>query len=138
MLTDAKNSGAGNDQEIGVIEAEFAQPSTANHTDIGHALYKEALDMDPTERDIIAKRVLRKLDFIVLPMVSYVFLCQFKLILIFIQMCFVYFLSFLDKSTLNYANAYGLQADLHLVGREYCASLPFHINALRTSWTDAD
>lgn len=34
-------------------------------------------------------------------------------------MCFVYFLSFLDKQTLNYANAYGLQADLGLKGTDY-------------------
>jgi len=34
-------------------------------------------------------------------------------------MCFVYFLSFLDKQTLNYANAYNLQKDLHLHGNEY-------------------
>lgn len=34
-------------------------------------------------------------------------------------MCFVYFLSFLDKQTLNYANAYSLQTDLHLHGNQY-------------------
>lgn len=34
-------------------------------------------------------------------------------------MCFVYFLSFLDKQTLNYANAYNLQSDLNLHGNEY-------------------
>ncbi|KIM92936.1 hypothetical protein OIDMADRAFT_62060 [Oidiodendron maius Zn] len=90
------------DKEIGVIEGQFTAVSSQDHTDIAHVLYKESLEMDPMEREIIAKRVLRKLDFVVLPM-----------------MCFVYFLSFLDKSTLNYANAYGLQTDLHLVGRNY-------------------
>ncbi len=34
-------------------------------------------------------------------------------------MCFIYFLGYLDKQTLNYANAYGLKADLGLVGRDY-------------------
>lgn len=34
-------------------------------------------------------------------------------------MCWVYFIQFLDKQTLNYSNAYGLQTDLNLVGREY-------------------
>jgi len=34
-------------------------------------------------------------------------------------MSFAYLLSFLDKQTLNYANAYGLQADVGLVGRDY-------------------
>lgn len=34
-------------------------------------------------------------------------------------MCFIYFLSFLDKQTLNYANAYGFQDDIGLHGRDY-------------------
>lgn len=34
-------------------------------------------------------------------------------------MCFVYFLNFIDKQTLNYANAYSFQADLGLVGNQY-------------------
>ena len=34
-------------------------------------------------------------------------------------MCWVYFLQFMDKQTLNLANAYSLQADLGLVGRDY-------------------
>lgn len=34
-------------------------------------------------------------------------------------MCFVYLLSFLDKQTLNYSNAYGLQEDLGLHGNQY-------------------
>jgi len=34
-------------------------------------------------------------------------------------MCWVYFLQFLDKQTLNLSNAYTLQADLHLVARDY-------------------
>jgi len=29
----------------------------------------------------------------------------------------------MDKSSLNYANAYGLQTDLHLFGRDYCKLL---------------
>jgi MFS family permease len=34
-------------------------------------------------------------------------------------MIFVYFLGFLDKATLNYANAFTLQKDLHLQGNQY-------------------
>jgi MFS family permease len=34
-------------------------------------------------------------------------------------MCLIYLLSFLDKQTLNYANAYGLQTDLNMAGRDY-------------------
>jgi MFS family permease len=34
-------------------------------------------------------------------------------------MCWVYFLQFMDKQTLNLANAYTLQTDLNLQGRDY-------------------
>jgi hypothetical protein len=71
MARHSKGSSVGDDHEIGVVEAEFTEMSSADHTDIAHALYKESLEMDPIEREIIAKRVLRKLDFIVLPMVSH-------------------------------------------------------------------
>ncbi len=81
---------------------EFGKLADDRHTDIAYGLYKESLEMDPVQRELIAKKVLRKLDFIVLPM-----------------MCFIYFLQFLDKQTLNYANAYSLQKDLHLHGNEY-------------------
>ncbi|KAI8282142.1 hypothetical protein K4K60_003720 [Colletotrichum sp. SAR11_57] len=72
------------------------------HTDIGYDYYLESQAMDPARRDAIAKQVLRKIDLILLP-----------------SMCLIYLMSFLDKQTLNYANAYGLQADLGLEGRDY-------------------
>ncbi|ERS99605.1 Major Facilitator Superfamily protein [Sporothrix schenckii 1099-18] len=72
------------------------------HHDVAYDMFEESLRMDPAERDVLAKRVLLKLDLIVLPM-----------------MCIVYFFSFLDKSTLNYANAYGLTTDLGLKGNQY-------------------
>ncbi|ETN45930.1 uncharacterized protein HMPREF1541_00112 [Cyphellophora europaea CBS 101466] len=34
-------------------------------------------------------------------------------------MCLIYLLSFLDKQTLNFSNAFGLQESLNLVGRDY-------------------
>lgn len=34
-------------------------------------------------------------------------------------MCGTYMISFLDKQTLNYSNAYGLQADTHMTGNDY-------------------
>ena len=34
------------------------------------------------------------------------------------QMCFIYLMSFLDKTSLNYANAYGIQKDLGFVGNK--------------------
>ncbi|KAF9880446.1 hypothetical protein CkaCkLH20_02400 [Colletotrichum karsti] len=72
------------------------------HTDIGYEYYLQSQGMDPAQREAIAKKVLRKIDFILLP-----------------AMCLVYLLSFLDKQTLNYSNAYGLQKDLGLEGRDY-------------------
>lgn len=74
----------------------------AAHSDIAYELYEESLRMDPIRRGMLAKTVLRKLDFVVLPM-----------------MCLVYLMSFLDKQTLNYSNAYGLQEDLNLHGTDY-------------------
>lgn len=41
------------------------------HDDVAYALFEESLQMNPAERDILAKRVLRKLDLIVLPMVRW-------------------------------------------------------------------
>lgn len=40
------------------------------HDDVAYDMFEESLRMDAAERDIIAKRVLLKLDLIVLPMVS--------------------------------------------------------------------
>lgn len=70
MATQKKTFSDGGDKEIGVVESDSVTISIKDHTDIAHNLYKESLDMDPIERDIVAKRVLRKLDFIVLPMVG--------------------------------------------------------------------
>ena len=43
--------------------------SDCMHTDIGFELYREALLMDPAEREAIARRVKMKLDCILMPMV---------------------------------------------------------------------
>lgn len=40
------------------------------HTDIGYDYYLESQAMDPARRDAIAKQVLRKIDFILLPSVG--------------------------------------------------------------------
>ena len=56
--------------EQGVVAVHSKHVSDGDHTDIALALYKESLSMDPSERDRIAKTVLRKLDFVVLPMVN--------------------------------------------------------------------
>ncbi|KAF4431487.1 Major facilitator superfamily [Fusarium acutatum] len=72
------------------------------HSDVGLEYYRQSQLMDPARREEVAKKVLRKIDFILLP-----------------SMCLIYLLSFLDKQTLNYASAYGLKKDLNLVGNNY-------------------
>lgn len=80
--------------------------------------------MDPIEREMLAKKVKKKLYFILLPMGSaHTFWHTMSSKLMPVQMRFVYFLSFMDKSSLNYANTYGLQTDLHLVCQDYCKRL---------------
>ena len=39
------------------------------HLDMAIELYAESLELDPARRELVAKKVLRKLDFILLPMV---------------------------------------------------------------------
>ncbi|KAH7035836.1 MFS transporter [Microdochium trichocladiopsis] len=72
------------------------------HVDIGLAYFQQSQTMDPAHREAVARRVLKKIDFVLLP-----------------AMCLIYLLSFLDKQTLNYANVYGLKTDLGLVGNQY-------------------
>ncbi|RDW79858.1 major facilitator superfamily protein-3 [Coleophoma cylindrospora] len=72
------------------------------HTDKGLDLFQQSLQYDTEQLARDSVKVRRKLDFIVLPM-----------------MMTTYMLSFLDKQTLNYSNAYGLQADTHMTGDDY-------------------
>ncbi|KAH8658442.1 MFS transporter [Xylariales sp. PMI_506] len=69
---------------------------------LGKEMLLRSMQYDPAQLEADSKKVLRKLDFIVLPM-----------------MMTTYMLSFLDKQTLNYSNAYGLQADTHMTGDDY-------------------
>ncbi|EXJ91389.1 hypothetical protein A1O1_04501 [Capronia coronata CBS 617.96] len=82
---------------------QFLKGTNINDPNIlGRELLEKALefDEDQLERDSI--KVRRKLDFMVVPM-----------------MMTTYMLSFLDKQTLNYSNAYGLQEDTHMSGDDY-------------------
>lgn len=69
---------------------------------IGRHLFEQAAQYDPAQLEADAARVRRKLDFLLLPM-----------------MCGTYMISFLDKQTLNYSNAYGLQEDTNMSGDDY-------------------
>lgn len=89
------------------------------HHDVGLEIFEEALGMDPDVRQRLVRRIRMKLDFGLLPVVS----CQphaqrIPKVLTY-QMCFIYLMSFLDKQTLNYGNAYDLQDDLHFAGDSY-------------------
>ncbi|EEP78541.1 predicted protein [Uncinocarpus reesii 1704] len=72
------------------------------HTDIGFELYQQSLQYDQEELAKSVDKVRWKLDLMVLPM-----------------MMTTYMLSFLDKQTLNYSNAFGLQADTNMTGDDY-------------------
>ncbi|KAI4603818.1 hypothetical protein KJ359_003638 [Pestalotiopsis sp. 9143b] len=60
------------------------------------------------------KRVLRKIDYTILPM-----------------MCFIFFLQYLDKQTLSYASVFGLITDLGMTSSQYswCSSI-FYVGQL--------
>ncbi|KAF8860424.1 MFS allantoate transporter [Acephala macrosclerotiorum] len=77
-------------------------PDAEKHADIAYDLFEQSHQYDPAQLEKDSIKVRRKLDFIVLPM-----------------MMMTYMLSFLDKQTLNYSNAYGLQADTHMTGDDY-------------------
>jgi hypothetical protein len=102
-----------NKNEITPVKSEadgkISEKPDQDHTVIGYGFYQESLEMDHVQREMLAKKVKKKLDFILLPMVSaHTFGHTISSKLMRVQICFVYFLSFMDKSSLNYANAYGL------------------------------
>ncbi|KAL2839738.1 major facilitator superfamily domain-containing protein [Aspergillus pseudoustus] len=70
--------------------------------EVGKDYFQQSLQYDPAQLERDAVKVCRKLDFYVLPM-----------------MMMTYMLSFLDKQTLNYSNAYGLQEDTNMTGDDY-------------------
>ncbi|KAF1915901.1 major facilitator superfamily domain-containing protein [Ampelomyces quisqualis] len=70
--------------------------------DIGADLYLEVRQYSREELDAERRVVLRKIDWIIMPMI-----------------CITYTIQFLDKLSLNYANAYTLTPDLGLQGQRY-------------------
>ncbi|KAF2030864.1 allantoin permease [Setomelanomma holmii] len=70
--------------------------------DIGADLYLEVRQYSREELDAERKVVLRKIDWVIMPMI-----------------CMTYTIQFLDKLSLNYANAYTLTPDLGLEGQRY-------------------
>jgi hypothetical protein len=73
----------------------------SNDLDDAYLLYKNA--GDPTDINVQeAKRVLRKIDYRLVPVLFIIYLLQY-----------------LDKNGINYASVYGLQAGTHLKGDQY-------------------
>ncbi|KAG5420573.1 hypothetical protein I9W82_002454 [Candida metapsilosis] len=72
------------------------------HNAAGYELYEKAQDISTDEDLEIYKRVLRKIDWRLIPL-----------------LCITYTLQFLDKLSLNYASAYSFKEDLNLVGQRY-------------------
>lgn len=75
-------------------------PASATIADDNYELYKNGrdLEIDPAE----AKRVLRKIDYRVIP-------------ILFVT----YMLQYLDKNSINFSSVYGLQKGTHLEGSDY-------------------
>lgn len=95
------------EKKVEVGADRFDQPNndtisavSSKDLDETYDLYRkqDARDIDPQE----ARRVLRKIDFHILPLLMG-----------------SYMLQYLDKSSINFASVYGLQKGTHLVGQDY-------------------
>lgn len=75
-------------------------PTLSAELDDNYALYKQGAD---AEADVAeAKRVLRKIDKRIIPILF-----------------FIYLLQYLDKNGINYASVYGLEEGTNLHGQDY-------------------
>lgn len=95
-----------NEKDIAATSSEdiISPTSSVKSADLDEAylLYKQA-EQDAHELDPLeAKRVLRKIDRRIVPILF-----------------LIYWLQYLDKNGINYASAYGLQTDLKLVGDNF-------------------
>ncbi|VDC05871.1 unnamed protein product [Peniophora sp. CBMAI 1063] len=96
--TDEKSLDEKGSDHVAVLEA-IAEDHEA---EVGYDLYKQArdgsLEWTPKEE----RRVLRRIDFFILPI-----------------FCITQGLAFLDKTALNIANLFSIKADLHVTGSQY-------------------
>lgn len=79
---------------------EDITPVSSVHRDDNYELYKDGKDLDADEAEV--KRVLRKIDFRVIP-------------ILFVT----YMLQYLDKNSINFASVYGLEKGTNLHGQNY-------------------
>jgi hypothetical protein len=74
--------------------------ATSRDLDENYEFFKVRSEVEATEAEV--KKVLRKIDYRVVP-------------ILFV----IYFLQYLDKNAINFANAYGLQEGTHLHGQDF-------------------
>lgn len=74
--------------------------SDSRYLDENHEFFKAGDELNATEDEI--KRVVRKIDYHVVP-------------ILFV----LYFLQYLDKNSINFANAYGLKQGTNLQGQDF-------------------
>ncbi|CAI6093136.1 unnamed protein product [Clonostachys chloroleuca] len=99
-VTSASDHENGTSRSVGLISRLKGQRMDLN--ELGKAYFQQSLQYEEHQLERDSVKVRRKLDFYVLPL-----------------MMMTYMLSFLDKQTLNYSNAYGLQADTNMKGDDY-------------------
>ena len=75
-------------------------PASSTHLDDNYELYKNGRDLETDPKEL--KRVLRKIDFRIIP-------------ILFVT----YMLQYLDKNSINFSSVYGLQKGTHLTGQDY-------------------
>ncbi|KAH9883992.1 allantoate permease [Xylariomycetidae sp. FL2044] len=80
--------------------SEDVSAASARDLDENYQLFKETQGLEVTEQE--AKRVLRKIDMRVVPILF-----------------MTYMLQYLDKNSINFANTYGLQEGTNLTGQDY-------------------
>lgn len=109
---DGRNASIAEDSDNVVLtslrDADEALEFLENHPRAAEvALEGQAILDDPKQYN----RLVRKIDFTIAPLLA----------------C-VYFLQFLDKTTLSYTSVMGIRTDLHLVGQDYSnLSMLFYI-----------
>jgi hypothetical protein len=111
---DGRQNSATSDEAVTVtdlVDADEALGFLTNHPRAAEiAIQGTAILEDPVQ----LKKLIRKIDFTIAPLLAA-----------------VYFLQFLDKTTLSYTAVMGIRQDTHLVGQDYSdLSMLFYIGEL--------
>lgn len=90
------------EKDIVHVKSSIRQIDGLDDNVVGLEYFEQAQELSQEEVDAEYKRVLRKIDYRILPI-----------------LCVTYTLQFLDKLSLNYAAAYSLKEDIGLQGQRY-------------------